>query len=322
MLDLFNMSLLEFTERFGTVEACQEFLERLRWPEGPVCPHCGEVGRVYRLRGASTRPGLLKCAACRKQFTVTVGTIFEDSHIPLPKWFAAMYLMCASKKGISAHQLHRSLGLTYKSAWFLAHRIRHAMSGPGLAAALSGVVEVDEAYVGGKAKPGGKRGRGAGNKTAVVALEERGGRARVQVVERVDAKTLKDAILENVDPASCIRTDDMASYRGLGEKFEGGHETVVHGNGQYVKPVEGKPYASVNCCESYFSLLKRGLTGTFHHVSKHHLPRYMDEFSFRWDHNKIEDAERTVAALLQTPAKRLMYREAKGTGRGVDAAGD
>jgi len=195
-------------------EEAREFIEAIRWPDGPICPHCGENG-AYTLKPKEgskrpVRPGVYKCKECRKQFTVTVGTIFEGSRIPLNKWIMAIYLMCASKKGISAHQLHRQLGITYKSAWFMCHRIRYAMTQPPLVDKLAGIVEVDETYIGGK-KRGGKRGRGSENKTLVVAIVERGGELCAQKMNRLSSKNLKGFIRKNVTQGAQVVTDEFQS---------------------------------------------------------------------------------------------------------------
>ncbi len=305
-----HAGLIEFVQKYGTDEACRSYLERKLWPKGATCPRC-ESTKAYALRGKSTRPGLYKCAKCRKPFTVTVGTIFESSHIPLPKWFAAIYLMSSSKKGISAHQVHRSLKLTYKSAWFMCHRIRHAMKDPSFRRTLSGKVEVDETYIGGKTRKG-IRGRGSERKTPVVALVSRSGKMKSRVVERVNAKSLKGAIREFVKKDSTIMTDEWKSYTGIGKEFKGGHKVVNHSKGEYVR---GDAYT--NTAESFFALLKRGVHGTFHHVSKTHLPRYCDEFSFRWNQRKVEDETRAFETLIGIDGKRLMYRAPKN-GRSVD----
>ncbi len=303
--DLNTMTL----EQLGKLdeEETRAALEKLRWPNGPLCPHCG-ASDVVRIIGESrsVRAGLLRCKECRRQFTVTVGTVFEDSHIPLRKWLLGIGLMCSSKKGISSLQLKRNLGLgSYQTAWFMAHRIRHAMKSGPLASLLTGTVEVDETYIGGKSRLG-KRGRRSERKTPVVALVERGGRIRTRPVERVSAKALKGAIRENVKKSAAIMTDEFSSYRGLGREFNGGHETVKHGEREYVR---GDVH--VNSAESFFALLKRGVHGTFHHVSKPHLGRYCDEFAFRWDHRKTSDAVRTVAAITGAEGKRLTYRNAR-----------
>jgi transposase-like protein len=289
-----------------TKEQAREMIESIRWPDGPNCPHC-ESTEAYKLTPKPdskrpVRPGVYKCKACKKQFTVTVGTIFEGSRIPLNKWLMAIYLMCASKKGISAHQLHRQLGITYKSAWFMCHRIRYAMTQEPLFGMLTGTVEADETYIGGKMR-GGKRGRGSENKTPVAALVERGGRVKAKKVARVDGKTLKGNIRENVDPSSHIVTDEFLSYRGIDREFAS-HRTVNHGRGEYVR---GDVYT--NTAESFFALLKRGVVGTFHHVSEQHLDRYVDEFSFRWNMRDDEDGDRAVKAIVSSKGKRLYYRE-------------
>jgi transposase-like protein len=291
-----------------TEDQARETIERIIWPNGPVCPHCGATENLTRMQGKAHRPGLFQCNNCHEQFTVTVGTIFEDSHIPLRKWLMAFALLCSAKKGISALQLQRELDLgSYRTAWHLAHRIRHAMSREPLSGLLKGTVEVDETYVGGKPRPKAgeprpKRGRGT-KKTPVVALVERDGRVRARKVERVDGATLKAAIRENVDRSARIMTDEWKAYRGIGQEFDGGHETVNHGSGEYARGD-----ANTNTAESYFALLKRGVMGSFHHVSKQHLDRYCDEFSFRWDHRKIDDSDRTAIAIRQAEGKRLSYR--------------
>jgi transposase-like protein len=292
-------------------EQARDTFERIRWPYGPVCPHCGSV-EATKLEGKAHRAGLYKCKGCAEQFTATVNTILEDSHLPIRTWLMAFAVLCSAKKGVSALQLQRQLNLgSYRTAWHLCHRIRHAMSKEPLSGLLKGTVEVDETYVGGKprkehGKPKSKRGRGT-KKIPVVALVERGGNVRAHKIERVNAKTLKDAIRQNVDRKSRIMTDEWKSYRGIGKEFEGGHETVNHGKGEYVRGD-----ASTNTAESYFALLKRGLVGSFHHVSKQHLDRYCDEFSFRWNHRKRSDSEQTAEAIRGTEGKRLSYRAPVG----------
>lgn len=291
-------------EHFKNADKAREYLERMRWSNGVTCPHCGSM-EAYKLqaRPNSKRPvrkGVYKCKACRKQFTVTIGTIFEDSHIPLHKWLMAIQLLCSSKKGMSAHQLHRMLGLTYKSAWFMAHRIRYAMTQPPLVDKLQGIVEADETYIGGKAH--GKRGRGAANKTPVFALVERNGRVRSFRTDNVTAKNLKEKIRENVEKDSIVMTDEFLAYKNLGREFA--HYMVNHGNGEYVN---GDIHT--NTIEGFFSILKRGIGGVYQHVSKQHLDRYLAEFGFRYDQRKVDDAIRAAIALEQTKGKRLMFRE-------------
>lgn len=286
----------------------REYLEHLRWPTGVACVHCGSVN-VAKLQGKATRPGVFKCRDCRKQFTVTVGTIFEDSHIPLQKWIMAFHLMCASKKGISALQLMRMLDLKgYKSAWHLAHRVRHAMNNEPLKTMLGaggGIVEADETWVG----PRHKRPRGHNywqdNKTPVIALVERDGSVRTRVVEKVTAETLRSAIADCVSQDAELHTDGYGAYRTIGRSYRK-HESVDHTAGEYAR---GSVH--VNSAECFFGLLKRGLAGSFHHVGKRHLPRYCNEFSFRWNHRKVTDSERTEAAIKLAPGCRLTYKQPK-----------
>jgi len=293
-----------------TEDQARDYLEKLRWDGQPFCPHCGSLS-VGKLHGKATRPGVYKCkdSACRKQFTVTVGTIFEDSHIPLGKWVMAFCLVCSSKKGISALQLQRMLDLkSYKSAWHMGHRIRHAMQNEPMRTILSGIVEMDETYVGGKPPkfPKIKRKAGRGTtKVPVAALVERGGSLRAKVVGKVTAPRLKDAIYEAVDiEKTRLMTDDFPTYRrSIAKMFPGRHESVRHNKGEY-----SRGDVHVNTAESFFALLKRGVHGTFHSVSKQHLQRYCDEFAFRWNHRKTTDGERTEAALKLAPGCRLVYR--------------
>lgn len=286
-----------------TEDQAREYLEALRWPDGPTCPRCGS-DRTTRLQGKSTPAGTLKCKDCRAKFTLRVGTIFEDSPIPLRKWVMAFHLLCSSKKGFSAKQLQRNLGLgSYESAWFMAHRIRHSMAAGSFAPPLAGIVEVDETYVGGKPRKGDgkvhKRGRGT-TKTPVVALVSRDGKVRTRVLANVTAKSLRAAIRENVSPEASIVTDELASYRRAARGFAGGHHTINHGAGEYAR--EG---VHTNTAEAFFALLKRGVYGTFHRVSKKHLHRYCDEFSFRWDLKGVTDGERAAAAIACANGKRL-----------------
>lgn len=291
---------LTFEERqaiFADAERARVYLEDVRWPDGATCPQCRAEG-AYKLTGASTRKGLWKCRKCRRQFTVTVGTIFQGSHIPLNKWLYAIHLMCESKKGISSNQLHNELGVTYKTAWFMTHRIRQAMSNDG-AAILDGVVEADETYIGGKTR-GGKRGRGAEKKTPVFALVQREGSVRSFHVQDVRKRTLQGLIATHVAETAHIMTDSFFSYRGL-EKTFASHQIVDHGK-EYVRGI-----IHTNFAESFFSLLKRGILGTFHHVSREHLQRYLHEFSFRWNRRSAGDGQRLNAVLRQAVGQRLVY---------------
>jgi len=291
-----------------TEDEARKILEDIRWPDGIECPHC-KSKNIVRINGKSekVRDGLLRCKDCRKQFTVTVGTIMERSHITLRQWVQAFYSMCSHKKGISSLQLQRNLGLhSYRSAWHLTHRIRSAMKEDPLASLLKGVVEVDETYIGGKPQGGAgkhKRGRGT-KKTPVLAIIERKGNVISKPIENVTAKTLKSAIREVVDKESKIITDEWAGYDGIGKEFKGGHHIVNHIIGEYCRG-----NISVNEAESYFALLKRGIHGTFHHISKKHLPKYCNEFSFRWDNRKVTDGERTTEAVKGMEGKRLMLKD-------------
>ena len=293
------MSLLRVAE--FTEEEARAYIEKIRWPNGPVCPHC-EHEKAYELNGKAHRPGLYKCAECRKQFTVTVGTVMHRSHITLKQWIMAFHLMCSSKKGVSALQLQRNLGLgSYKSAWHLAHRIRYAMRQEPMKSLLKGTVEVDETYVGGKSREG-ITGRGSERKTPVVALVERNGKAHAKPVKRVNATELKGAIREAVDSQARIMTDEWPAYMGIGHEFAGGHGIIKHGKGEF-----SRGDINTNAAESYFALLKRGVHGTFHHVSKDHLARYCDEFSFRWNYRKVNDDARAAAAIYSSGGKRLAF---------------
>ena len=291
-----------------TEDQAREHLEKLRWPNGARCVHC-DSENVAKLNGKATRPGVYKCRDCRKQGTVTVNTIFERSHIDLRTWIMAFSLICSSKKGISALQLQRMLGLgSYKSAWHLAHRIRHAMQSEPLRGMLAGTIESDETYIGGKPRNRGKhnikfRGHGT-RKVPVVALIQRDGPMRTRVVPKVNGKNLRKAIDDMVDKSkSRLMMDDLAPYRTIGRTFAGGHKWVKHSNEEYARGD-----AHCNTAESYFALLKRGIHGAFHHVSKKYLQRYCDEFAFRWNHRKVTDGERTEAALKLAPGCRLRYR--------------
>lgn len=300
------MTVAELT-RIPESEA-REILEAIRWPDGPICPRCGSEN-VKRLGGKAAEKGLINCRECRRKFTVRVGTIFEDSPIPLRDWVYAFTRMCASKKGISAHQLHRELDVTYKTAWFMCHRIRHAMglSGPDNdgGGKLDGTVEADETYVGGKPRYKGtsKRGRGT-SKTPVAVLVEKSGRARSRVINDVTAKTLRDNLKENVAPSAVIHTDEYSGYTDTASHFAG-HETVNHSEDEY-----SRDGVTTNTAESYFAILKRGMYGTFHHCSKVHLQRYCAEFDFRWNYRKLDDVDRTLTALKRADGKRLTYKKA------------
>jgi len=251
-----NLSMI--AKHFSSEEAAYELIESIRWPNGHICPHCGSVDHAYYLTpkngyrttrtGRTTYRRVWKCADCREQFSVLVGTIFEDSKIPLSKWLLAIHLLCQGKNGVSAHELHRTLDITYKSAWFMAHRIRYAMEREPLASKLEGIVQADETYIGGKAR--GKRGRGAANKTPVVTLVERDGEARSQVIEHATGKNIKSALEAQVSKEARLMTDELNVYIQPGQAFAS-HEMVEHGKGEYVR---GDVH--INTAEGYFSQLK------------------------------------------------------------------
>lgn len=296
---------------FQNDDKAREYLERLRWPEGQVCPHCGVIGKHYQLEGKSHRAGLWKCKDCREQFSVTVGTVFERSKIPLSKWLMAVYLLCSSKKGMSSHQLHRMLGITYKSAWFMTHRIREAMkTNPGgLLGSGGGTVEADETFwLNSKRSKKGRayKGRGFEHKEKIVSLVERNGQVRSFHVPQVNAANLRPILKANMAADAHLMTDDYSAYFLLGKEFAS-HSVVKHSKKEYVR---GK--AHTNTVEGYFSLLKRGLIGTYHHVGAQHLQRYVSEFDFRYNNRSITDLERSANALKNIEGKRLTYRRING----------
>lgn len=306
-----DLNLSSMTAILADEDRSREFLESKRWPDGkPVCPHCGGEGYALTPKPDSKRPGrkgLKKCKACRKQFTVRVGTIFEESKIQIRQWLMAIHLMTSSKKGVSSHQIARELGITQKSAWFVCHRIREAMRQEPLASMLKGSVEMDETYVGGKPRYKGQSGRGrATRKKAVVALVEREGRVRSFPIDHVNYATLHAAAHRNVDENATMFTDELIGYVGLDQHFAG-HHTVKHSAKEYATRGPNGIPVTTNTVESYFALLKRGHYGVFHHYSKKHMKRYCDEFSFRWDHRKVSDGSRMVAAIAGAEGKRLKY---------------
>lgn len=315
--DLANLTYEERSRLFCDPDAAREYIEAVRWGGEPFCPHCANIG-AYALtpkKGSSTRKGVYKCAACRKQFTVTVGTVFEGSHLGLHKWLRAIYLMCDSKKGISANQLMRELQVQYKTAWFLCHRIRKAMEKEPMRSKLggprddngrtvAGQVEADETFVGGKVRGKGRKA-GWANKAIVFTLIDRHGEARSFHVDDRKATTLQRTIQREVHGLTHILSDEHKGYEGLDSWFSG-HGSVTHSKGEYVRGV-----IHTNFAESFFSLLKRGIVGAFHHVSKKHLPRYLEEFDFRWNRRQDTDGERMVDAIRGGDGKRLMYRAPK-----------
>jgi transposase-like protein len=300
---------------FTDEAAARVHFEKLRWPDGPVCFHCGTVGKATELNGKTTRPGLYKCRECQKPFTATMGTLYERSHIPLHKWLLATHLMAASKKGMSAHQLWRMLGFgSYRTAWFMAHRIREGMrelfpeeSGP-----LGGkgkTVEIDETFVGGleKNKHRSKRkhlGTGGAGKEAVISLVERKGSVRSHHVPAVTAKNLRPIVEAQIHAATHVMTDEGGAMKKVGSEFAK-HDSVNHGAGEYVRGD-----AHTNTVEGYFSILKRGIHGVYHHVSEQHLKRYLAEFDFRYNERMalgIDDKARATKAVKGIVGKRLTY---------------
>ena len=304
---------------YHSEEAARAHFEALRWPEGRSCPHCGVIGNEASslLKGKSHRPGLYKCKACEKPFTATIGTVYEDSKVPLHKWLLATHLMCASKKGISALQLQRELALgSYRTAWFMAHRIREAMidtddtplGGEGK------VVEADETYYGKPAvcptvrtdgTPFLKGNPKRRNSRPVVALVERGGRAKVFHVAVADKATVSRLVMENVHPLTRLHTDESRLYIGAADVFAS-HETVKHSAGEYARGD-----VNTNSAEGFFGVFKKGMTGVYQHCAEKHLGRYLDEFAFR--HNTRQnlgynDSQRTDMAIVGTVGKRLTYR--------------
>jgi transposase-like protein len=305
---------------FQSHEAAREWLEGQRWPEGPVCPHCGVIGHAY----PTAKAGVYRCAEaeCRKDFTVTMNTVMERSHIPLHKWLMAFYLMSASKKGMSAHQLHRSLAISYKAAWFMCHRIREAMRDGGLARPLGGegkIVEADETYFGPVAREKvrttttsgrkfTKSGRpGPSNKRAIVSLVERGGNVRSFHVAVADGDNVARIVNENIMRETRLHTDESRLYTVVGRTFSA-HETVNHSGKEYAR---GDVHT--NTIEGYFSIFKRGMKGIYQHCAEKHLHRYLAEFDFRYNHRVglgHSDIDRTKAAIKGAEGKRLTFHQA------------
>ncbi|MCH8944657.1 MAG: IS1595 family transposase [Proteobacteria bacterium] len=283
-----------------------EFLEKHRWGDHPACPKCGDMD-VYKMKsmdGSREKHYRWRCHGCNAQYTVRVGTVFEDSRAPLRHWCFAFWRASTSKKGVSALEIHRQTGLSYKSSLFLLHRIRYAMApDPTNDGPLSGIVEIDETFIGGKPRKHRSPRKAWSNKQPVMAMVERGGRAKAVVVPDVTAKTLKAAIRESVDPKAWIHTDEHKGYTGLSDEF-GDHQTVNHSAGEYVQ--DG---VTTNTVEGFFSIVKRGLNGIYHSVSKKHLQLYLNEYSFRYSNRAMDDGERVIAAIRAADGKKLYYKE-------------
>jgi transposase-like protein len=321
--------------RYTNEEAARKHLEKTLWPEGPVCPHCGVIGEAFELNGKTTRKGLWKCSGCREPFTVTVGTIFEDSHIPLHKWLLAIHLMCSSKKGISAHQLWRNLWDvdpitgkqtgSYRTAWFMCHRIRWALGQEPMVSKLAGIVEVDDAYIGGKVryatqKDGYGRSTRLGmkhprsEKAPIVAILQRGGDVRTFHVPRVTGENVRPILDAFVEQNAHIMTDSanvMAVHR-----HGWMHSSVDHSKKEYVRYEDGL-CITTNTVEGYFGIIKRGIYGVFHHVSQRYLGMYLKEFDFRYNVRPIADTDRVTLALKKAEGKRLMLKAPKQHGNVV-----
>lgn len=312
-----EVKIMALLKIYTDENAAREHLEALNWPDGPICPHCGVVNEATKLAGKSTRPGVYKCRPCQKPFSVTVGTVFERSKIKLNTWVHAVDLYTASKKGFSAHQLHRTLGVTYKTAWFMAHRIREAMTvktGPANPMGGEGkIVEADETYFGKKAdkpktrtdgRPFLKKGRAA-HKIAIVSLVERGGNVRSFHVARADAQTVTNILFMNVKRDTALHTDESKLYTVLGKEYAS-HDTVNHTAKEYVRGT-----IHTNTIEGFFSIFKRGMKGVYQHCGEQHLHRYLAEFDFRYNNRTavgVNDGERAENALKGIAGKRLMYR--------------
>lgn len=285
--------------------AAYAWVEARVWPNGPVCPHCGGFDRIGKMAGKATRIGLYKCYQCRKQFTVKVGTVFEDSHVPMNLWLQAMYLLCSSKKGISSNQLSRTLGVTLKTAWFMSHRIREAMRFVGVEpmGGAGEVVEVDETFFG--KQEGHTKEKRQGHMNAVMTLVQRGGGARSFHVDGTRVADVVPVVRENIKRETALMTDEAGWYKRVGKEFAS-HETVNHAIDEYARG-----NVTTNTVEGYFSVFKRGMKGTYQHCKEKHLHRYLAEFDFRYSNRVrlgVDDVERTARAVKGIVGKRLTYR--------------
>ncbi len=318
-----NASII--AKQYSDESEAYKFLESIRWKHGAICPHCGNIGAElieHKNGGRKTRTGKItnrrtwRCHGCKEQFSVLVGTIFEGSHIPLSKWLLAIHELNADKNGISSCELARKLGITQKSAWFMAQRIRFAMAHTSLEDKLTGTVEVDETYIGGleknkhaNKKTEGTQGRSVKTKTPVLSAVERGGSVYSKSLTTVSSGNIRKVLLDRVDKGATLNTDIFPVYNQVGQEFQA-HKTVDHGTGEFVR---GNAYT--NTAEGYFPQLKRSLSGTFHHVSEKHLDRYLAEFDYRYNTRRVKDGERTKETIRRVTGKRLTYKAIKGDGQ-------
>jgi transposase-like protein len=296
---------------FTDNDVAREAIEALMWPNGPVCPHCGSMGKIGKVEGKSARPGLYYCGECKKQFTVTVGTIFERSKVPLSKWWFAIHLLAAGKKGISAHQLHRMIGVTYQTAWFMEHRIREAMR-DGALSPMGGegaTVEIDETFIG--RKDGYETKQGIKHKNAILTLVERGGSARSFHIEDATKEHIIPLVRANVARESRLMTDEASRYRRLGREFAA-HGVVDHSRKEYgYTDRETGDKINTNTIEGFYSIFKRGMRGVYQHCGEKHLHRYLAEFDFRYSNRVklgVNDAMRAAKIVEGAKGKRLQYR--------------
>lgn len=318
-------------------DQARKMLERVRWPTGPICPHCGVIDEATRMESyedsdTQLRDGVYNCRACRKPFSVTVGTIFEGSHIPLSKWLVAFFLFSSAKKSMSALQLQGQLGLgSYRTAWHMAHRIRHAMQNNPTPGKLTGILEADETHVGGKLRKGahalGKnkvKARQAAQRAwkakrvPVAVLVSRDGQARARALDKITGENLKAFIAENADTANAtLHTDEHGGYKSIGAEFAGGHHAVNHAKGEYARGPGNSIHS--NTVEAFHGLFKRSIQGSWHHISREHIGRYLDEQCFRWSNRKMDSGERTVAALGRVAGVRLYYKRPTQTKQGGES---
>jgi len=304
-----ELNLVSLAKKYSNENRARKLFEQLRWPGGkPVCPHCQNDGTAKTIskltaktgKHSSVRKGVYFCGACRKPFSATVGTVFEDSHVPLSKILMAIFILCSSKKSVSAMQLKRMLRTTYRTAWFLAHRCRHAMATDLKAAKLDNVCEADETFTTDLKRPE--------RKGVVALIVERNGEARTQVIASVTAKNIGDFLGRSASKTATVNTDEHAAYK-IALKDYKRHDRVNHGRFEYARHNPDGTVSHVNTCESFFSLLKRGVFGAWHCISAEHLPKYASEFEFRWNTRKCTDGERMVKFVPMISGKRLMYRQ-------------